>query len=78
MSSLLLTPPQPNSSEPLRSRHNLVSAEAFCTSLYINAHNEKLSDAQFRQFVLDSLKVVAFPAPSCELLGKRPGSTNKG
>lgn len=46
-----------------RSHFNLVPADVFCTSLFINAHSAGLSDADFRAFVINSLKCVAFQEP---------------
>lgn len=38
-----------------------VPAENFCATLAANVDNEKLTDAEFRQFVRDTLAIVSFP-----------------
>jgi hypothetical protein len=43
--------------------HNNIPAEHFCTTLAVNVDNDKLSDADFRQFVRNTLPIVNFPAP---------------
>jgi hypothetical protein len=40
-----------------------IPAEHFCTTLAANVDNDKLSDADFRQFVRNTLPIVNFPAP---------------
>lgn len=38
-----------------------VSAKSFVETLVANVDNEKLSDAEFRQFIRNTLPVVDFP-----------------
>jgi hypothetical protein len=40
-----------------------VPATSFCTTLSANVDNSKMSDAEFRQFVRNSLPIVSFPRP---------------
>ena len=41
----------------------MVPASNFCSTLNANVDNEKLTDAQFREFVRNSLPSVDFPRP---------------
>ncbi len=38
-----------------------IDAKNFCGTLAVNVDNDKLTDAQFRMFVRNSLVVVDFP-----------------
>lgn len=46
---------------PYRAPAGKVPPENFCGTLAANVDNEKLSDAEFRQFVRNSLAVVDLP-----------------
>lgn len=59
-----------------RNPFNLVPADVFCTSLHINAHNAGLSDADFRVFVINSLKCVAFQEPCASMKADSKGRTD--
>ena len=61
-----------------RLAQHLVPAEVFCTSLSINARNQRLSDADFRRFVVNSLPAVAFQGPAVELEPRQENRTNAG
>lgn len=40
-----------------------VPATNFCQTLAVNVDNDKLSDAEFRKLVRNTLPIVAFPPP---------------
>lgn len=58
--------------EPTARVHR-IAAETFCTVLELNATNDGMSDAGFRDFVLTSLALVEYPRPAPEL--RPPQST---
>ena len=39
----------------------VIPASNFCSTLHANVNNEKLTDAQFRQFVRNTLPIVEYP-----------------
>jgi len=39
---------------------NLIPAESFISTLSVNVFNDKLTDKDFRQFVINSLEIVNF------------------
>lgn len=41
--------------------NRVVDAENFCATLAANVDNEKLSDADFREFARNTLPIVRFP-----------------
>ena len=45
------------------SRKYPVPAKHFLTTVSVNVDNKNLSDAQFREFIRNSLQVVDFPRP---------------
>ncbi len=42
---------------------NPVSAKNFCQLLHVNVDNKKLSDAEFRHMVRNTLPIVDYPIP---------------
>jgi len=42
-------------------RHNKIDPGSFCQTLAANVDNDRLSDAEFREFVRNSLAVVGRP-----------------
>lgn len=40
-----------------------IVAEYFCTTLHVNVDNEKLSDAEFRKMVRNTLPIVSYKRP---------------
>ena len=40
-----------------------VIAEHFCATLHVNVDNAKLSDADFREFVRNTLPIVSYKRP---------------
>jgi hypothetical protein len=45
----------------------MIPASNFCSTLNANVNNEKLTDAEFREFVRNSLPIVDFPRPKVVL-----------
>ncbi len=53
-------------------------AENFCSTLSANVDNVRLSDADFRSFVRDSLPVVQFPVRWCKDCQRAHEETDHG
>ncbi len=51
-------------------------AKNFCGTLAVNVDNDKLTDAQFRMFVRNSLDVVDFPRSTNQGDQQRRGPTS--
>ena len=47
--------------KPLSNNKRTVKADSFCSILYVNVDNKKLSDKKFREFVRSTLSIVKFP-----------------
>ena len=55
--------------KPERCGFNLVPATNFLSTVAANINNAALSDADFRQFIRNSLDIVDFPRPQPEVMG---------
>jgi hypothetical protein len=42
---------------------NPVSSKNFCQFLHVNVDNQKLTDAEFRKMVRNTLPIVEYPRP---------------